>query len=56
MHCMFFKAADWTKFFHDLLDETATLVGFNPDDYFPWMGVFRRSMHTKGGQVDQEVG
>ena len=48
---MFFKVADWTKFFHDLLDKTATLVVFNLNDYFPWMGVFRRSMHTKAGKL-----
>lgn len=34
-----------------LLDETAVLVGFNLDDYFPLMGIFRRSMHTKAGKL-----
>lgn len=53
--CRFFKAADWTKFFCNPLDETAALVGFNLDDYFPWLGIFRRSMRTKG-QINEEVG
>jgi hypothetical protein len=35
----------------DLIHETAALVAFNPDDYFPWMGLFSRSMRIRAGKL-----
>jgi hypothetical protein len=52
VHCRFFKAADQTKFFCDLLDEIATLVAsILTTTSCGCTYIFRRSMRTKAGKL-----
>ncbi|CAL4888345.1 unnamed protein product [Urochloa decumbens] len=51
----FFKVADRTRLFRELLDATAALIGgVNMEDYFPWLlrfGVYRRAICAKADKV-----